>query len=129
MIIFEKGGGIVNCREACSAMTDFLEGTYPVSRQEEFLWHVENCADCREELAVTLTLQMALNALDENTEFIYMDSDEGVRKVLDNAAVRVAHYNRYRRIRWAIGTVAGWALVMTCGLQILYWIQTGFRLF
>ena len=129
MIIFEKGGGIVNCREACRAMPDFLEGAYPVSRQEEFLQHVENCADCREELAVTLTLQMALNALDDNTEFIYMDSDEGVKKVLDNAAARVAHYNRYLRIKWAIGTAAGWALVLTCALQILYLMQAGFRLF
>lgn len=119
----------MNCREACRAMTDFLEGAYPVSRQEEFLQHVENCADCREELAVTLTLQMALNALDDNTEFIYMDSDEGIKKVLDNAAVRVAHYNRYLRIKWAIGTAAGWALVLACALQILYWMQTGFRLF
>ncbi|MGN0294962.1 MAG: anti-sigma factor family protein [Lachnospiraceae bacterium] len=119
----------MNCREACRAMTDFLEGTYPVSRQEEFLQHVENCADCREELAVTLTLQMALNALDDNTEFIYTDSDEGIKKVLDNAAVRVAHYNRYCQIKWTIGTVAGWALVLTCALWILYWMQTGFRLF
>lgn len=119
----------MDCREACRAMSDFLEGVYPISRQEEFLWHVENCADCQEELAVTLTLQMALNALDDNTEFIYMDSDEGVRKVLDNAELRVAHYNRYRRIKCAIGTVAGWAVAVVICLQILYWMQTGFWIF
>ncbi|MDY2628237.1 MAG: hypothetical protein SOW08_07970 [Lachnospiraceae bacterium] len=119
----------MECREACRAITDFLEGTYPVSRQEEFLWHVENCAGCREELAVTLTLQMALNALDDDTEFVYMDSDESVRKVLDNAAVRVVHYNRYRRLKCAVETAAGWAVAAAFGLQILYWMQTGFWIF
>lgn len=119
----------MECREACRAMTDFLDGIYPVSRQEELLWHVQNCASCREELAVTLTLQMALNALDDNTEFIYMDSDESVKRVLDEAALRVAHYNRYRRVKCVIGTVAGWAVAIVFCLQILYWMQTGFWFF
>lgn len=119
----------MECREACKAMTDFLEGTYPVSKQEEWIWHVEHCSSCREELEVCLTLQMALNALDENTEFIYTDSDEGVRRVLDNASVKVSNYNRYRQLKSGVTTVAVWALAVTFCLQILYWIQTGFWIF
>ncbi len=119
----------MECREACKVMTDFLEGTYPVSRQEEFIWHVENCAACKEELKVCLTLQMALNALDDNTEFIYMDSDEGLKTVLENAQAKVARYNQYRQIKAAFFTAAGWALTAVIGLQILYWIQTGFWIF
>lgn len=124
-----KGGRGVDCREACRAMADFLDGEYPVSRQEEFIWHVEHCASCKEELAVSLTLQMALNALDENTDFTYMDSDEGVQKVLDNASLKVAHYNRIRRFCWAVKTVAVWAVVLTFWLQIIYWKETGFWFF
>ncbi|MDO5411315.1 MAG: hypothetical protein Q4F21_12865 [Lachnospiraceae bacterium] len=119
----------MECREACKAMTDFLDGTYPISRQEEFIWHVENCSACKKELAVCLTLQMALNALDENTDFVYTDSEEGVREVLDNAALKVANYNHYRQLKCAVKTVAGWAVFLTMCLQVIYWIQTGFWIF
>lgn len=119
----------MECREACKAMTDFLEGVYPIAQQEEWIEHVETCEDCKEELKVCLTLQMALNALEDNTEFIYMDSDEGLHNVLADAQMKVLHYNRYRRIKTAFFTVAVWALVMTMGLQVLYWIETGFWFF
>jgi hypothetical protein len=127
--VIGKGDDSVECREACRAMTDFLEGTYPISLQEEFLFHVENCASCKEELSVGLTLRMALNALDDNTEFIYTDSEERLGKVLENASLRVIHYHHHQRLKYAIGTVAGWAVMLVFCLQIFYWMQTGFWFF
>ena len=102
----------MECREACRAMSDFLDGEYPVERQEELLWHFKNCSACQKELEISLSLQLALNALDDNTDFICTDSEEGMRELLENAEIRVENYNQYRCLKWAIRTVTGWALFL-----------------
>lgn len=87
------------------------------------MWHIRSCPSCKEELRINLTLQMALDALDDNTDFIYMDAEDGMEKVLEEADQRVIRYNQHRQLRYGLDTVAGWAIVLTLVLQILYWMH------
>lgn len=113
----------MECRDTCRAISRFLAGDYPIEEQEELVWHIRSCPSCKEELRINLTLQMALDALDDNTDFIYMDSEEGMQKLLAEADQKVHLYNQYLRIRYSLNTVAGWAVFLVLILQILYWMH------
>ena len=112
----------MTCREVCRGIADFTEGTYPIEKEEELIRHIRNCPSCREELSVVLNLRMALDALDDNVDFTYMEPEESIRRALNNADLRIWYYNRYRTAKAALTTVAGWAVVITMFLQILYWM-------
>lgn len=124
--VAEKEVGIMKkmtCREVCRGIVDFAEGTFPIEKEEELIHHIRNCPSCREELSVVLNLRMALDALDDNVDFVYVEPEESIQRALDNAKQRILNYNRYRMVKTALTTAAGWAVIITLFLQLLYWLR------
>lgn len=56
----------MTCLEAQSMITTFIEGKLDDEQLEEFIHHMRNCPDCKEELEVYYTLMVGMKQLDNN---------------------------------------------------------------
>lgn len=87
----------MKCIEARRMVTPFIKRELPEKDEEEFLRHVERCADCMDELETYFMVYKALDTLDEGThseyDFRKMLNDEikaAKRGILRKKAVRAA---------------------------------------
>ena len=58
---------IINCRQASSIVTDFLEGALKGRQRSSFLLHILMCRDCRRHLKKMRQLINSLHNLPEST--------------------------------------------------------------
>ena len=58
----------MDCKRAMELITLFINDQLNSEDTEAFLNHIENCAECREELEVNYSLMTAMKQLDEGTE-------------------------------------------------------------
>lgn len=55
----------MECREAQSLIVPFIKNELPMEQVEQFLKHIANCKDCKEELEIYYILMFGLQQLDE----------------------------------------------------------------
>ena len=118
----------MDCREVRTHISGFIDGSYDITKLDDYIWHVLSCPACREELADRLRLHMALEAFDEDTdedELLDMDARKRLTAVLDRARGRVLRYQRYRQIKAGLNTAAYWAVGLAFFLQVLFWRYMG----
>lgn len=89
----------MTCNKAQSMITPFINNKLGIRDLEEFLGHVETCANCKEELEFYYTLLTAMKQLDEdkNLSVNYREEFEAkIRKSQD----RILHmkYRHYRKV-------------------------------
>ncbi len=59
----------MNCKEAEKKIPSFLQDDLDGSKLEEFVEHVENCSECKEELSIQLLVTEGLERLEEGNNF------------------------------------------------------------
>ena len=85
----------MKCMEARRLITSFIRKELGEKEQEEFLKHVEHCADCRDELDIYFTVHRALDSLDSGShsyDFQNMLEEEiraAKRGILKRKAMRI----------------------------------------
>jgi len=119
----------MECREARLMVSHVLDGSADTAKLEDFLWHIENCSSCREELMYGLNLQQALDSLDENVDYELESSEASFHKLIQRIKTRIFLYDRYRRFKWMIYTCGFWALVFAVVMQMMHWHSMGFLFF
>lgn len=94
----------MKCMEARRLITSFIRKELGEKEQEEFLKHVEHCADCRDELDIYFTVHRALDSLDSGShsyDFQNMLEEE----------IRAAKRGILKRKAMRIGRIFGIAVV------------------
>jgi hypothetical protein len=80
----------MNCNRVQSLITPFINNQIETKEIEEFVLHVENCPNCREELEVYYALLTAMRQLDEDKN---LSDDFGLElsQKLERSLERVIH--------------------------------------
>lgn len=59
----------MNCKEAEKKIPSFLQDDLDGGKLDEFMEHVENCPECKEELSIQLLVTEGLEQLEEGNNF------------------------------------------------------------
>lgn len=59
----------MDCKETEKKIPSFLQDELDGSRLEEFIEHVENCAECKEELSIQFLVAEGLERLEQGNNF------------------------------------------------------------
>lgn len=111
----------MTCLEAQSMITAFIDDNLDEEQLTEFIYHMRQCPDCKEELEVYYTLMVGMKQLDNNEKLSNNFSEELEKKLS-------YHENRIRdRKRMMIETKFGVATVVTV-LLVVVLFQLGYML-
>ena len=112
-----------NCAQARRLVVPFIKNELSPSQLEEFIFHVDNCPECREELDIYYTFYESMNQLEQGN---YQEYD--FKRRLDDK-IQDAHRKLYiqiviRYIQRALLILTGAILISIFAQEILY-IQGG----
>ncbi|MDE7259179.1 MAG: zf-HC2 domain-containing protein [Lachnospiraceae bacterium] len=68
-MVYRKMWQGMNCKEAEKKIPSFLQDDLDGSKLEEFVEHVENCSECKEELSIQFLVTEGLERLEEGNNF------------------------------------------------------------
>lgn len=83
----------MDCKRAMELITLFINDQLNSEDTEAFLNHIENCAECREELEVNYSLMTAMKQLDEDTDL----SDNYIEEL--NQKIEACYLDELKRKR------------------------------
>lgn len=88
----------MTCRKAQGLITTFINDELKIDELEEFIQHIQSCAECREELDVYYALLTAMKQLDED-KHLSDDFSQDLKEKLERSQERIIHlrYNYYRK--------------------------------
>lgn len=114
----------MTCREACAVAGPFIQNRLPVWNMEEFLDHIRECKDCREELELDYSLNLVLYANeDESTNF---NVEDALDDILLEAEQKVFYWKIWEKVKYILTTIAFWCVLFTGFLQLYQWTVEGF---
>lgn len=88
----------MTCKEAQGLIMPYINDKLDVDQLEEFIEHVENCSDCKEELEVYFTLLTGMKQLDEDKNLsgdLHIDFVKSLHK--SEERIRRARLNYVRK--------------------------------
>lgn len=88
----------MTCMEAQGLITAFINDEFKIDELDEFIRHIQSCAECYEELEVYYALLTAMKQLDEDRN-LSADFNRELREKIENSQERIIHlrYNYYRK--------------------------------
>lgn len=114
----------MTCREACAVAGPFIQNRLPVWNMEEFLDHIRECKDCREELELDYSLNLVLYANeDESTNF---NVEDALDDILLEAEQKVFYWKIWEKVKYILTTIVFWCVLFTGFLQLYQWTVKGF---
>ena len=103
----------MNCEEAHQNFTAFLTDRMNVDNTDEFIRHVENCTECRDELEVYYMAMAATGELSEEE----LESYDLTHLLSDKMEERKAYVKRHQFYR-VVGAVAAVAMLIVSAYLI-----------
>lgn len=91
----------MNCIEARRMVTPFIKKELSDRETEQFLNHVEHCADCMDELDIHFTVYKALDTLDSGVHHEY-DFRRMLNEEIRNARRRILRRKMFRALYWLV---------------------------
>jgi hypothetical protein len=115
----------MTCQEAERLVTPYIRGELDGDELEEFLRHVDSCADCREELEIYYMVNVGLEQLDndDDIQFGNFDIVGRLRRRLAESRAHIRHLRSVQKMAYAAETVAVMALIVTTLLQFRIWFM------
>lgn len=84
---------MTECMAVQAQISDYIDGSLPAERMEQFVHHVEHCRECREELKIYYTLYLGILQLDREEEVKELSDLDGaleeswsIRRIRSTAA-------------------------------------------
>ncbi len=102
----------MNCIEARRMVTPFIKKELSDRETEQFLNHVEHCADCMDELDIHFTVYKALDTLDSGVHHEY-DFRRMLNEEIRNARRRILRRKMFRALYWLVLFLTELLLVMS----------------
>ena len=113
----ERSGKGMNCKDAEKKIPYFLQDELDGSKLEEFLEHMENCPECKEELSIQFLVAEGLERLEKGNNF-------NLQKELLMKLEDADHYVSLHRTLWHILI----CLEVAVALAIIISLSVVFRL-
>ncbi|WP_167956276.1 anti-sigma factor family protein [Anaerosporobacter faecicola] len=91
----------MTCKEAQGLIMPYINDKLDVDQLEEFLTHIEQCSDCKEELEVYFTLLTGMKQLDEDKNLsgnLHVDFEKSLHKSEERIRKTRLNYVRKRMI-------------------------------
>lgn len=88
----------MTCMKAQGLITAFINDELKIDELEEFIKHIQSCAECREELEVYYALLTAMKQLDEDKN-LSDDFGQDLKEKIERSQEKIIHlrYNYYRK--------------------------------
>lgn len=113
----------MNCREAERLVIPYIEDELSDEELQEFLEHMENCPDCREELEIYYTANVGIRQLDSETDNYNIKG--ALEATVEQSRQRLQLKRLVKIAKYAAATLTMMALIITVLLQCRIWMQWG----
>lgn len=113
----------MDCREAQSLYTAFIDQKLDIDKTEEFIQHIETCSNCRDEIEVYFIVYSGIRQLDNEEEDI-SDFQAAFKKMLQEKKDEIYHVHRARkRKRIALTAFIVFLVMLASGVALFYVID------
>ncbi len=85
----------ITCRDAIHSIPHFMDHTMTQSELRDFMYHVENCPECMEELSIQYLVKQGLEGLDDNGP-INLQAD--LDRTLQETRNRILKHEKIRKV-------------------------------
>lgn len=114
----------MTCKEAESLVMPYIRHELPESKLEDFLEHIKNCGNCKEELEIYYTVEVGIRQLDEDT------GTYNIKGAMEDDIIasrqRLYTLRLFDIFRYVLDTLMVLSMVVMLILQFRIWWQTGF---
>lgn len=111
---------MLNCREAEKMVMPYINAELDEQELEQFLNHIHNCPECKEELEIYYTVSLGLRQLDSGTG-VY-DITGALEESLDVAWLRVRTVRLRKIICYTVNTLSITGVLTILLMQIRIWL-------
>ena len=113
----------MNCREAEALVIPYIRNQLSDEELEGFLEHIEECANCREELEIYYTVEIGIRQLDTDTGSYNIKG--ALEAALTASRQRLYSVKLLKIMKYAVNTLCVMSLVIIFLLQLRIWWQQG----
>ncbi|MDO5520520.1 MAG: zf-HC2 domain-containing protein [bacterium] len=107
----------MTCREAQALITKYVQGQLDLKMLEEFLQHINNCPDCKEELEVYYIVFNGIKRLDED-ENIAVNYHTEFETQLMKSELRIKKAKKRHNVKRTIYIILCCFAVLVCSYQL-----------
>lgn len=111
---------MLNCRTAEKMVMPYINAQLDEAELEEFLYHIQTCESCREELEIYYTVSLGLRQLDSGTG-VY-DIAGALEESLAVAWMRVRAVRLRKVICYAVNTLCVTGVLTILLMQLRIWM-------
>lgn len=109
-------GGCMDCRETRKNIERFIRDGLEGRALQDFIRHIEDCEECREELAIQYLVEEGMLHLEKGSTF---DLQGQLEKKMESAKRKIRSRKRVIAFMYVIETVAILAVILMTILVIL----------
>lgn len=106
----------LQCLQAAKMIPAFIWRELSGRELEQFMEHMEECENCKEELSIQFLVEVGLNSLEAGNTF---DLQEELNTALEEAERRVKLYRFFRKSLFILGCIGIAAVLLLTVLFIL----------
>ena len=117
----------MTCMEAEKMVIPYINDQLSVTELEDFLEHIEDCENCREELEIHYMVDVGLKKLDEADGTYDIVGD--LKRKLSDSWGTVRRFMMFQMTSYAMTTLMGMAVLLSLLLQLRLWNDAGFLFF
>ena len=114
----------MTCKEAESLVMPYIHHELDDRQMEEFLEHIENCENCKEELEIYYTVDVGIRQLDSDTGTYNIKG--AMEEDLLASRQRLYTLKVFDIFRYIFDTLVVISIITMMILQARIWWQTGF---
>ncbi len=115
----------MTCKEAESLVMPYIRHELDVGQMEEFLEHIDGCANCREELEIYYTVEVGIRQLDSDTDTDRYNIKGDMEADIISSKQEIYKARLITILHYAADTLMVMSLVVMLILQARIWWQTG----
>ena len=106
----------ITCRDAIHSIPHFMDHTLTKTELREFMHHIENCPECKEELSIQYLVKQGLEELDDNGP---IDLQADLERTLSEAKDSIRKHIRFRNAAIIAELLAMVALIVVLVLSLI----------
>ncbi|MCI9148634.1 MAG: zf-HC2 domain-containing protein [Hungatella sp.] len=115
----------MTCKEAENLVMPYIRHELDMGQVEEFLEHIDQCGDCREELEIYYTVEVGIRQLDSDTDTDRYNIKGDMETDIIASRQAIYKLRLITILHYAADTLMVMSLVVMLIMQFRIWWQTG----
>ena len=115
----------MTCKEAENLVMPYIRHELDMGQVEEFLEHIDQCGDCREELEIYYTVEVGIRQLDSDTDTDRYNIKGDMEADITSSRQHIYNMRFLSVLRYAANTLIVMSVTVMLLLQIRIWWQSG----